>query len=459
MKKRKVSSILLSLALVTSLLAGCGDGEAGPAQEAGTTTEADTEETAGSDTGAAVGDSGYATTGEAYEIHYIARSNEDGTQMQALYKIIDMYQDQVNPNFSMNIECIPDQQTHNQKIRTLAASDELPDWWSGDVDSYFYELWNAGMVANMGDIFKKLGIYDKFYWCALNYPSTKDGEIVGMSWNGQGEYFWYNKEIFEAAGIEKTPETFEELLEDCQKIQDSGVTPIGMEGQWRLLRYLGFIPWRLSGNDYIDKLAAGEAKYSDELGIQAAQFIIDIGQYFQEGWTTADSSTVMEQMKAGQFGMYYSGTWELPNFVDENGELLDHIGIFRLPLVGEGDINGVADGFSNGGAPMFISTKAAQEEEMMNFLAFFWDHYNDICLEMGYLPPGEPSNMDIATDLQKQLLEDFASVTSYAECWDVVVDVATSEVLLSETPNLTLGNLTAEEWAARLDEAAEMNIE
>ena len=129
MKKRKVGSILLSLALITSLLAGCG-GEAEPAQEAGTTTEAGTEETAASDTGAAVGDSGYATTGEEYEIHYIARSNEDGTQLQALYKIIAMYQDQVNPNFSMNIECIPDQQTHNQKIRTLAASDELPDWWS-----------------------------------------------------------------------------------------------------------------------------------------------------------------------------------------------------------------------------------------------------------------------------------------------------------------------------------------
>ncbi len=460
MKKRKVSSILLSLALAASLFTGCGGAE--PAAGTETTPDAETEaaetETA-PDTEAAAGDSGYKTTGEAYEIHYIARSNEDGTQMQALYEIIDMYQKQVNPNFSMNIECISDQQTHNQKIRTLAASDELPDWWSGDVDSFFYELWNAGMVANMGDIFKELGIYDNFYWCALNYPSTADGEIAGMSWNAQGEYFWYNKDVFEAAGIEKTPETFDELLEICQKIQDSGMTPIGMEGQWRLLRYLAFIPWRLSGNDYIDKLAVGEAKYSDELGIQAAQFIADIGQYFQEGWTTADSSTVMEQLKDGQFGMYYSGTWELPIFSDENGELLDNIGMFQLPLTGEGDVNGFADSFSNGGAPMFISAEAAKEEEMMNFLAFFWDHYNDLCLELGYLPPGQPSNIDIATDLQKELMEDFASVTSYAKCWDVVVDVATSEVLLSETPNLTLGNLTPEEWAARLDEAAAMNIE
>ena len=72
----------------------------------------------------------------------------------------------------------------------------------------------------------------------------------------------------------------------------------------------------------------------------------------------------MEQLKDGQFGMYYSGTWELPIFSDENGELLDNIGMFQLPLTGEGDVNGFADSFSNGGAPMFISSEAAKEEEM-----------------------------------------------------------------------------------------------
>lgn len=401
----------------------------------------------------------YETTGEPCELHFIVRKNESEVQMEMCRQVVEMYQEQVNPNFSMNIEYIPDQQTHNQKIRTLAASNELPDWWTGDVDSFFYELWDAGMVADMGALFEDMGIYDNFYWCALNYPSTNDGKIAGMSWNGQGEYFWYNKDVFEAAGIEKTPETFDELLDVCATIKENGITPIGMEGQWRLLRYLGFVPWRLSGNDYISKLATGEAKYSDELGIKAAQFVADIGQYFQPGWTTADSTTVVEQLKAGEFGLYYSGTWELPYFTNEDGTLLENIGIFKLPLVGEGDVNGIADSFSNGGAPIFMSTECSQDEEKMNFFTFFWDNWNDLCVTNGIVPPGKPHSTEGASDLQKEFLADFEAVESYAYCWDVVVDVATSEVLLSETPSLTLGDLTPEEWAARLDEAAAMNIE
>lgn len=431
MKMRKVISALLSLTMVAGTFAGTVSAE---------------EKT-------------YATTGEAFELYYIAGQNENAVIEQITREIVAMYQEQVNPNFTANIEYIPDQQTRNQKVRTLAASNELPDLWRGDIDSFFYELQDAGMIANVGELFKEIGIYDNFYWCALDYPSSKDGEVVGMSLNGQGEYFWYNKDVFAAAGIEKDPETFDELLEACAKIQETGVTPIGMEGQWRLLRYLGFIPWRLTGNDYIDKLATGEAKYSDELGIQAAQFVADIGQYFQPGWTTADGATVVEQVKAGQLGMFYTGTWELPSFTDENGDLLENIGIFKLPLVGEGDVNGYTDSYSNGGTPLLMNAEVAQEEEMKNFLAFFWDHYNDMALERGFLPPGKPSNMDNATELQKQLIADFENVTAYAKCWDVVVDVATSEVLLSETPGLTLGDITPEEWAARMDEAAAMNIE
>lgn len=68
----------------------------------------------------------YQTTGEDYEINYIA-INETGATTKALLDVVKMYQEQVNPNFKMNMEYINDQQARNQKIRTLAASDELPD--------------------------------------------------------------------------------------------------------------------------------------------------------------------------------------------------------------------------------------------------------------------------------------------------------------------------------------------
>ena len=40
-----------------------------------------------------------------------------------------------------------------------------------------------------------------------------------------------------------------------------------------------------------------------------------------------------------------------------------------------------------------------------------------------------------------------------------MADVATAEVMLNETPSLTLGALTPEEWAAHLDEAIKQNVQ
>ena len=102
----------------------------------------------------------YQTTGEDYEINYIA-INETGATTKALLDVVKMYQEQVNPNFKMNMEYINDQQARNQKIRTLAASDELPDWFTCDIDSFYEQLWDAGVVANVGEIYDELGITDK----------------------------------------------------------------------------------------------------------------------------------------------------------------------------------------------------------------------------------------------------------------------------------------------------------
>ena len=41
----------------------------------------------------------------------------------------------------------------------------------------------------------------------------------------------------------------------------------------------------------------------------------------------------------------------------------------------------------------------------------------------------------------------------------IFADVATAEVMLNETPGLTLGALTPEEWAAHLDEAIKQNVQ
>lgn len=66
MTMKKISSLLLSATMVAGTFTGAVSAE---------------EKT-------------YATTGEAFEVHYIARTNETGAQSMAMNEIVAMYQEQ-----------------------------------------------------------------------------------------------------------------------------------------------------------------------------------------------------------------------------------------------------------------------------------------------------------------------------------------------------------------------------
>ena len=114
------------------------------------------------------------------------------------------------------------------------------------------------------------------------------------------EYFFYNKDLFEQAGITETPKTFDELLADCKLLQDQEIIPIAMGGDWPILRYFAQVPFRLTGNEYIENAVSGEGSFGEEAGLKGAQFIQDIAQYFQEGWSSADYDTMIDLFASGQ---------------------------------------------------------------------------------------------------------------------------------------------------------------
>ena len=74
-----------------------------------------------------------------------------------------------------------------------------------------------------------------------------DGALKVIPYQPYTSGVWYNRDMFDAAGIEKVPETFEELLDVCQKLKDSGVNPFTCDQGdgtallmgYQLARYLG----------------------------------------------------------------------------------------------------------------------------------------------------------------------------------------------------------------------------
>ena len=71
---------------------------------------------------------------------------------------------------------------------------------------------------------------------------TIDGGVYGIPMDTQAWGVFYNKELFEQAGIEDVPKTVTEL-EDCvDKLNDAGITPFaaGYATEWTIGQFLGY---------------------------------------------------------------------------------------------------------------------------------------------------------------------------------------------------------------------------
>jgi raffinose/stachyose/melibiose transport system substrate-binding protein len=168
--------------------------------------------------------------------------------------------------------------------------------------------------------------------------------------------FWYNTALFEEAGIDEPPSTWDELLEDVQTLKDAGITPIALgEGdKWPGMFWWAYLALRIGGPDAL--LQAGEdGSFDTEPFIEAGrelQRLIELDP-FQEGfqsavWDGAGGQAATIATRGAAFhlmGQWAPGT-QNANSPDGEG-LGDDLGWFPFPEV-EGGAGDPTDGFGGG---------------------------------------------------------------------------------------------------------------
>ena len=389
-------------------------------------------------------------------INWLSSRSASEATILAIQDIAKQYQEE-NPDldFNFEIENISDHTAYLQKLKILAASDELPEWFDSDPDTWFADLVADGKAYSFEDLYKELGMYDQIFPISKEYARLSDGSLNLMTLQCNTEYFFYNKDLFEQAGITEAPKTFDELLADCKLLQDQEIIPIAMGADWPILRYIAQVPFRLTGNEYIENAVSGEGSFGEEAGLKGAQFMQDIAQYFQEGWSSADYDTMNDLFASGQAAIMYNGTWALEqaDMIGEDGNIKDNIGYFTMPTYSDADVTTATDFFANSGIGTAIRTDAV-DDEMKAWIKYLLEHFADASLSYDQLPSVMPDEetMQSLPKVYQQIIEDVSNVKEYAKCWDVVIDSALVEPLEKETVILALGQETPEEWAANMDE-------
>ena len=344
MRKRSLS-LLIVMAMVTTLLVGCGAPEA---SKEPTTTE-NAGEVAKSDVTLTFGahQSGMPTSGI---VQKLAEEFEAETGIKVDFQIT------------------PDDQWRDL-LKAKLDSGEAYDIMCVDADPLsLYSRINP--EENCVDLSNE-------EWASRIDPIVVPGlsyndKLYGIQFNGTRiSTTFYNKEVFERLNLE-VPTTFEEFKVVCDAILESGMTPLyeACQNGWHQV-----LPLFETGSYYAslydglyDKLNKNEMEISDvkEMGqiLEQMKEIADAG-YLGADYMSQSVEGAAEAFGTEQVAMYYDANGWLADFLGTYPEMEEKIGVFSFPWA---DNQTVSVNPTNNA--YFINNKSKNIEECKKFFEF-----------------------------------------------------------------------------------------
>lgn len=398
-----------------------------------------------------------------HEISWLLSRPADGAVISTVQELAAEYAED-HPGFSLNLITTPDRPSYLQKLETLAAADQLPELFDTDATPFTRKLVDQGKLVDVEALLKEVGLYDTFRPLALDYQRFDDGALHMVPFEFEMEFFWYNKALFEQAGV-SVPETLDDIVDLCGPLRESGVIPIALDGQdgWPLERYMAYQPFRLAGPDYLNDLKRADVKLSDEVGTKAAEWLSDLGsnECFTEGFSSQGYTDARDLFTSGQAAIYQIGTWELSALTspDLPEGVKGNIDFFTLPTV-DGAVTAENDYTVVSGIGMGISQKKF-DPLVKDFLTFLLSNFSERIVESGHMSPISGSDVVIpegASELYARALAEQDNLGSnVAFPWDTQLDPTSNTRLQQEMVLLVQGEITPEEFTATMDKAIAEN--
>lgn len=339
---KKLMAVLLSTVMTAGILSGCGAGE----------KTQSTDQTAAATEAAA--DSEGKVTVEFF--------NQKTEIVDILKGLIADYE-KANPNVHIELTTPADAGT---VLSSRMASDDTPDIFTQWPNSSFFTQVDSGYVMDLSGT----GIMDNIQQAAREQWKYNGGEYAAtMSYNCSG--IWYNKDIFEKAGITEVPTTWSKLIEDCDTLAAAGYTPFVTSAKETDItdRQLQVFLASSMGDAYDEFEAdAGAASidtskaYAESLNAMAEKMVQIIG-YSQSDVIGTDQDSATANFANGEGAMMIGGSWLLASITAANPDI--NISMMPIPGDTEAETNTCA---YPGDMSLCIAKNSDVQEEAIKFV-------------------------------------------------------------------------------------------
>lgn len=383
------------------------------------------------------------------------------------YLFEEFQKTEAGKNVEFNFEEIPTTDAYNQKIKLLISSGDLPDIVFNGGNNITELAAKSGKVADLTPYFDEDPEWKALFDDTSLEFNIVDGKIYGVPVSKEISYIYYNKELFEKAGIE-APETafasWDEFFEVCDQLKAKGITPLGMDtadSGWLTNLWMSALIGTNgeAGNEWMNTM------YPTDFNTPEVEAAAEKIQTMFKEYTTADAvggkyDPMATHFFNGEVAMFPNGPWMIPDFREPEKApegFYDKVGIMLMPGNGMEMVPTPGD--------MVGATEKEKIEAAVAFLKFETSPENQIkALEMTGLQPVSndleiPDTLTESDPLMAQVLEiqNKAEVTygqNQAYWYQNTIDTFSTEL-----PELAYGNITPKEFCEKLTESAAKNQE
>ncbi len=347
------------------------------------------------------------------------------------------------------------------KLPTMLQADESrPD--------LFYSWGGGVMQAQDKAGFLKDVTKDVASWESELSPTAVDafkvdGKVVGVPFEVGEVAFYYNKKLFEKAGVKAEEiKTWDDFLGAVKKLKAAGITPlvVGAGEKWPMHFYYSYLVMRIGGEHALADAKAGkDGGFKNPTFVEAGKRLQELAalEPFQPGYLSTKHAESSGMFGDGKAAMDLMGQWLLsmqgPNSTSGKGLAEEDIGILSFPVVpgGKGKATDTL-----GGVNGWLVSKSAPPEAI-DFLKFFSQqkYAKETAEKAAYIPVVKGSESAFTDPLFKRLADDLSKTTYHQNFFDQDLGPSVGRVVNDVSVAVAAGQMTPEAAAAAIQEAAD----
>lgn len=243
-----------------------------------------------------------------------------------------------NPNIEIQNDSVAEEAAYNNKLKTSIATGTTPDMFYYPGVAGVAQWAKNGVIMDVQSLIDDKSWSDGFINGAFDVWNLEKYGVkghFGIPYEFSPEVIFYNPELFAKAGIDKVPETMDELYAAIDKLKAINVIPwgAGAKDTWRTGHIHNNIVYRTVGVDKAKDLGTRKAKWTDPDIVQSLNVLKDLKAKgaFEKGFEGIDYNTELAEFFNGKSAMMVNGAWAVGDITASDSPYKNKFKLMAFP--------------------------------------------------------------------------------------------------------------------------------